>query len=102
MKKQVTAPPKVGDTIYIPTALYVYRGEDDIQGGKAVVSKIKTETYGENRITWVSVNENPGTSYNWESLSEEQEKLKKKFGEQKAYPDPDYRPEFNCPDDDWH
>ncbi len=97
MKKENLTPPKKGDTIYIPTALYVYRGEDDVQGGKAIVSKVKEE----HGITWVSVKENPGTSYNWEGLSKQQDKLKKEFGEQKAYPDPDYRPEFNCPDDDW-
>jgi hypothetical protein len=96
MNKTINVPKK-GDTIYIPTALYVYRGEDDIQGGKATVSKVTEE----NGTTWVAVEENPGTNYNWKSLSEKQEKLREEFGEQKAYPDPDYRPGFNDSEADW-
>ena len=32
--------PNKGDKIYIPTELYVYRGEDDIDGGLATISEV--------------------------------------------------------------
>jgi len=74
-----------GMEIYIPTAWYIDRGEDDIQGGLATIEKIETR----GRHTWVSVKEAPGRSYNLEHLLTVQEKLKVEFGENRARVDPD-------------
>ncbi|MFA5154408.1 MAG: hypothetical protein WC554_17825 [Clostridia bacterium] len=90
--------PKVGLKIYVPGAMYVYRGEDDFAGGIATISKVDKE----NNIIMISIEERPGTRYNWKYLLEDQDKLKTQFGDQIAHPDPDYRAEFNQPDADWH
>lgn len=73
--------PKVGDIIYVPTQMYIDRGEDDVQGGRARVTKVKG--------TFVTTREHPGNSYNWECLVHEQEKLEKEYGMMWAHPDPD-------------
>ena len=89
--------PKVGDTIYVPTAMYVYRGSDDFAGGRATVSRVY-EQYGS---WWVAIKERPGTGYNWASLGADQENLAAQYGDQLAHPDPDDRPEFNDDGADW-
>jgi len=76
---------KVGDNIYVRNSFHISRGSDDVVGGLAEVTEVKTE-YGS---VWVSVKEHPGHSYNWDSLKDEQEGLKKEFGDKRAYPDPD-------------
>lgn len=73
--------PKVGDEIYIPSAFYISRGSDDVVGGLATVSKIKDG--------FVSIQEFPGKSYSWKYLSERQDDLRTKFGDKRAYADPD-------------
>ena len=78
--------PSVGDTIYVPTALYVGHGKDDIAGGKATVSEVECE----GKYVWVSVSQLPGRKYNWYYLDTRQEELKAKYGESAAHPDPDY------------
>lgn len=74
--------PKVGDDIYLPGAMYIDHGEDDRAGGLAEVVKV------ENGM--VRVKEFPGSSFNWAGLRDDQEKLKKEYGENRAAPDPDY------------
>lgn len=87
--------PRVGDDIYVRTSLFVYRGRDDFVGGLAKVTAVTRESNG---VHFISIRERPGASYNWEqSLAGEQEELKKKFGKERAHPDPDLRPEFNDP-----
>jgi hypothetical protein len=78
--------PKVGDTIYVDTRMYIDHGEDDMQGGRATISKVNVGKYG----TFVEVKELPNDSFNYYLLMEDQAKLKKEFGRRKAYPDPDY------------
>jgi len=78
---------KVGDKIYIPTKLYISHGEDDVVGGLATVTKVKLDP--NNKHVYVEVKENPGTSYSLDRLLEQQEKLKKEFGNKSAYQDPD-------------
>jgi hypothetical protein len=87
--------PNVGDTIYVPTALYLSHGVDDFRGGAATVIEVKDSISGGKPAPFVRVAERPETSYNWLFLEPEQEKLKEEFGEERAYPDPDYTPEFN-------
>ena len=90
--------PKVGDKIYVPSSIYVYRGADDFAGGIATVSKVETSK----GRCFVTVKESPGSSYNWEHLEKQQVELKEMYGEEIAHPDPDLRPEFNDSEADWH
>ena len=98
--------PKVGDKIYVPTSLHVYRGADDFQGGLCTISRVSPSDHlpKDHYNYWmVGIAEgDKSTSYNWRHLMEEQEKLKKRFGKEKGYKDPDLRPEFNNDDADWH
>lgn len=73
---------KVGDDMYIPSAMYISRGSDDRVGGLAEIKSIDSKGM-------VSFKEIPGVSYNYEYLLKEQDKLKKEFGNSRAYPDPD-------------
>lgn len=97
--------PKIGDEIYVPSALFVYRGSDDFAGGKAIIDKIdKSKTLPPDHFNYISVGikERPGTMYNYKNLIKDQEKLKKEYGDRVAHPDPDNDPEFNChPNADW-
>lgn len=95
VERSVFTLPKVGDVIYVPTDLYLSHGVDDFHGGKAQVVEVREEISAGLKQPFVRVRENPDALYNWIYLSRQQEELKKKFGDQKAHPDPDYRPEFN-------
>jgi signal peptidase II len=87
--------PKPGDVIYVDTELYLSHGVDDFRGGKATVSQVKDEMLGGRAVPFVEVAENPGSFYNWEYLAEKQPALAAEFGDARAHPIPDYRPEFN-------
>ncbi len=87
---------KIGDVIYVDTALYLSHGVDDFVGGKATVSKVYEQMSGGEITTFVKIVESPHTGFNWgQYLSKEQERLADKFGETNAHSDPDYREEFN-------
>ena len=95
-KRSPLPAPSVGDEIYVPSALYVSHGEDDILGGCAIVESIKKEKHGNEIVHGVTVQELPSRTYYWENgLAEEQEGLRERFGSQRARPDPDEREEFN-------
>jgi len=79
--------PKVGDHIYVDTSLFVTHGEDDFIGGLCRVCSVKD--------FMIEVEEDPGAFYNWHSLREEQESLKKQFGNKRGYKKRDHRDEFN-------
>ena len=83
--------PKVGDDIYVPTSLYLSHGVDDVVGGLATVVKVEREK----DYIWVMVAEHQGNRYNWKYLERDQEKHKKRYGNERAYPDPDYDPSAN-------
>lgn len=95
--ESVRVPPKVGDTIYVPTHLYLSHGRDDVQGGRATVVRVWREKWGNKTTCFVAVREHPDIGYNWESLAEQQEELRKEFGRKRAFPDPDNDPRFNEP-----
>ena len=79
--------PEVGDKIYIPSEMYIDRGENDIAGGAAVIAAVydKRDTY------WVSfVGFPPSRTWNYKFLLEEQDKLSEEYAGQEARPDPDY------------
>lgn len=84
--------PEVGEKIYIPTSLYLDHGEDDVHGGLATISGVEYDPDCPNEINriFVSVEEVPGRLYNYQLLLQDQEKLKERYGDQVAYPDPDY------------
>lgn len=90
--------PKVGDTIYVPSAWYLSHGKDDFAGGKATVTKVDASRYTDRDgepIVYIRIKERPGTEYNWKTLEPQQEKLKVEYGDQVAHPDPDDSPESN-------
>lgn len=89
--------PKVGDEIYVPTSLYLGHGRDDVEGGLAKITSVKPGISAGKTVSFVTVAEHPGVSYNLEFLAPQQEKLKEEFGNNRAHPDPDYREEFNEP-----
>ena len=97
--------PKIGDKIFIPSALYVYRGEDDIDGGLATINLVKPSDHlpKDHFNYWMVGFEEtgPGRYYNWRNLMQEQAELEIKYVGKKAQPNPDLRPEFNQPDADW-
>lgn len=80
--------PKPGDIIYVRSAFYIDRGEDDVVGGKATVREVKS--MNNHNIGWVYVWEHPGHGYGWLCLRDEQAKLASEFGDNWAYPSPDY------------
>lgn len=105
MKKPKTIPlPKVDDEIYIPTSLHVYRGADDFIGGLCTINRVETSKHlppDHCNYIMIGVEEDSSSMYNYKGLLKEQSKLKKQFGKKRGHPQPDLRPEFNCPDADW-
>lgn len=77
--------PKKGDILYVPTRMYLDRGEDDIRGGKATVTST-SESYG---TIFVAFKEVPN-ELNLIYLLENQDRWKKEYGDRWAKPDPDY------------
>jgi len=97
--------PKVGQKIYVPSSFYVYRGEDDFEGGIATISSIEYDKHLPkdhfNHIM-ISIEERFNVGYNWNYLLENQKKWAKEYKNKIAHPDPDYSPEFNDSEADWH
>lgn len=92
--RSVPPPPSVGDEIYVDTALFLHRGRDDVVGGRARVTKVHNGYHGMEGI-FVEVAEQPGDLLNWEDVGTRQAELAHEFGDRRARPDPDLRPEFN-------
>ena len=89
--------PKVGEDIYVQTALHLSHGHDDVVGGLARVKSVSLGMSAGKQVHFVSVEEIPGR-FNWEQhLALEQDALKKRFGKSRAHRDPDDDPEFNEP-----
>jgi hypothetical protein len=97
------AKPKVGDRIYVEGAIYLTHGADDFQGGVCTVKAVDTRVSASGEeSTSVEIEEDPGTWYRWTGyLEARQEEWKNLYGEQKAGPKPDYRPEFNNEYEGW-
>jgi hypothetical protein len=88
--------PKVGDKIYIPTCIYVTHGVDDFVGGICTISGVRTKENPGKGVAFVSIEEEPGQWYNWDTyLAPNQETWKAEYGDKKGHLRPDYRPEFN-------
>lgn len=84
-----TGDPKVGDLIYLPTRMSIDHGYDDVCGGVGIVMKINSGISAGKPTPFVTTHEQPGRSYNWNWLREEQEDLKVDYGDCWASPDPD-------------
>lgn len=96
--------PKIGEDVYCPTALHVYRGRDDFHGGLCKIKSIeKSKTLPPDHYNYcfVEVEERPGVGLNWRLLMEQQEELAAEFGNERGYMDPDDRPEFNDDNEGW-
>jgi hypothetical protein len=88
--------PNVGDKIYVEGAIYLHHGADDFRGGLCTVVAVESHFEKDEEVSSVEIEEDPGTWYTWTGyLEQNQEKWKKEYGEQKAGPKPDLRPEFN-------
>ncbi len=94
MKIDSPSTPGVGDEIYVDTALHLHHGRDNVRGGRARVVAVNHGYHGLKGVL-VEVAEHPGDLYNWELLGPRQRDLEREFGDQRARPDPDLRPEFN-------
>ena len=92
--------PELGDEVYVPSELYVYRGHDDTMGGKAHVCAVEEGVSAGKPAPFIRLTGVKGR-FNWQMLETEQEALRIRFGDALAHPDPDLRPEFNQPDADW-
>jgi len=90
--------PKIGDEIYVPTALFIGHGKDDRMGGKAQIYHVEDGISDGKPTIYISVYEHPNIRYNWKHLEERQDELKETYGDYRARMDPDYREEFN---EDW-
>jgi len=80
-----------GMQLYVPTKLYIDRGEDDVQGGLATVERVEDNEckYEVNRW-FVKMRGLPNLS-NLTMLLEDQEKLAVQYAGKIAKHDPDYR-----------
>ena len=85
--------PKPGDIIYVNSSLFV--SADDFVGGMATVVEIEERPVKGGSTVYVRVEEDPDSWYNWQHLEPQQEELRKHFGKEWAFADPDPRPEFN-------
>jgi hypothetical protein len=97
LEEKVEKIPRVGDVIYVDSALFIGHGRDDFCGGKAHISNVKESTIAGKSVKYytVAISERPGTWYSWHGLAENQEKLKERFGDLRSHKDPDYSPQFN-------
>ena len=81
---------KIGDKIYIHGSCSISNGSSDVAGGLATIKKITNGISGGEPCRFVELEGIPGHSYNWDCyLKQDQAKLKKEYGKQKAKPDPD-------------
>lgn len=75
--KSGTSIPKVGDTVYAPTTDY-------INGGLTTIRSVEIGISGGEKTIFVTLEVFGGSSFNWEYLEKEQEKLKKHHGNNEA------------------
>ncbi len=95
MSDETLHAPQPGDEIYVDTDLFVSHGVDDFRGGRAAVRQVRIDTIGGRGVPFIEIVENPGVFYNWELLAGKQAELAAHFGDARAHPDPDMRPQFN-------
>ena len=92
-KRCIPVVPFIGQKVYLDSHYYISHGSDDIDGGVAVIcaiQKIPKNSIPNNRY-YVKLKGFPNTEYPYSTFmdAEEQERLRKEFGKQKAKPNPD-------------
>ena len=76
--------------------LHLNHGIDDFRGGLCTVVATETKQQGDKEVTFVEIEEDPGSWILWETyLEPKQEALRAAFGKQQGRLKPDFRPEFN-------
>jgi hypothetical protein len=97
MEKRRPQDIRSGDQIYVESYCFLSHGADDVAGGLATVVDVRYTPCPRNPVNeyMVEVAEHPGVSYNLAHLLEKQDELRERFGDQRAHPAPDLRPEFN-------
>ena len=96
--------PEIGDKIYVPSSRYVYRGEDDFDGGISTIDRVEYSKHlpkDHFNYIMVGLKERPNSMYNYRNLLDSQEDLKKRYNGIKSKPNPDLRDEYNNPNSDW-
>lgn len=78
-------PPKVGDSIYVPSEAYCRYGIGDFIGGRAVVSAVTNRMNDGEVVSFVTVSVFPFRHYDWRQLSQEQATLREEFKETEAH-----------------
>jgi hypothetical protein len=91
IQKRRKETPYVGQQIYVDSSFYIAHARDDFLGGLAIIANA-WEEFGS---TWISIKENPGITYGWTYLKEQQEKLKQEYGKRTAKKIPNLNPRFN-------
>jgi hypothetical protein len=85
--------PAVGDVIYVRTSLYIDHGEDDVEGGLALVTVSKPEPTHKHPnggvYHLIETAQHPRNGYYWNTLQGDQKELMKRFKDRVAYPDPE-------------
>jgi hypothetical protein len=87
--------PEPGDIIYVNSSLFITHAADDFIGGQAIVIEVEERPSQGRMVPFIRVEEDPDSWYNWEHLEPQQEELEKHFGNDWAYAEPDFLPEFN-------
>lgn len=85
--------PKVGEWIYVRTAMSIDHGHDDVVGGLAQVTGVSySKSAGNPNTAFVATRQQPNRGgENWTQFaSKEQEKRREQYGNQWAYVDPDW------------
>ena len=91
-KEKVETPrdvPEPGDRIYVPSAYFLDRGQDDRAGGRAVITRVYKDTSAGKQTIFIEVREHPGIGYNYEVLRLAQDKLRKEYKLRVSRMDPD-------------
>ena len=85
--------PKIGNLMYVNSAMYIGHGEDDRRGGLATIESMKSERSGsgyDGKASWFVAFQEIDGHFNYQLLLNSQEELKKEYGSSFAHADPDF------------
>lgn len=84
--------PKVGEWVYVRTAMSIDHGWDDVVGGLAEVTEVSRSMSGGNPDTpFIGTRQHCGRGgENWHIAKDEQEKRQEEYGNRWGYMDPDW------------
>src|SRR5205807_2172228 len=85
--------PQKGESCWLPTRLYIDHGWDDFHGGKATITGVDIDWLCANPFNRLTITTAESErSHNWLVLMEEEESNRASYGDEPAYPDPEYHP----------